>query len=260
MTAREIGYKLNDLIWSLLNELRSLKSFIITAGTFLVMIYLMFLFLENDLILRLFREDGLFEYLSAVILFTTFILFLILFLAKKKLFYLIFCFVFFFGFAEEISWGQRLVAFETPESLKKVNRQAEFTIHNIPLFEGVTKEGVRTTGFLKLFSMHFAWKIFCLIYGALLPFILFFSKSLKKFFQRISFQVPPLILGSFFVLNLIFYFSLKYYLSHHYADLSDDRSLQEASEFLSSFIFFLISFYFVLMEVKGEKSSSLRHE
>lgn len=32
---------------------------------------------------------------------------------------------------EEISWGQRILAIETPESLMKINMQHEFNIHNI---------------------------------------------------------------------------------------------------------------------------------
>ena len=32
---------------------------------------------------------------------------------------------------EEISWGQRILAIETPESLMKINTQHEFNIHNI---------------------------------------------------------------------------------------------------------------------------------
>ncbi|HET8777652.1 MAG TPA: hypothetical protein VFN76_08330 [Candidatus Limnocylindria bacterium] len=32
---------------------------------------------------------------------------------------------------EEISWGQRLLGFETPELLEEINRQNEITLHNI---------------------------------------------------------------------------------------------------------------------------------
>lgn len=34
--------------------------------------------------------------------------------------------------AEEISWGQRIIGFETPAFLMGLNRQSEFNIHNIP--------------------------------------------------------------------------------------------------------------------------------
>ena len=32
---------------------------------------------------------------------------------------------------EEVAWGQWLVGFETPEALRSINRQHEFTLHNI---------------------------------------------------------------------------------------------------------------------------------
>ena len=39
----------------------------------------------------------------------------------------------FFLFAmEEISWGQRIVGFDSPEALIGVNQQGEATIHNLP--------------------------------------------------------------------------------------------------------------------------------
>jgi hypothetical protein len=32
---------------------------------------------------------------------------------------------------EEISWGQRIIGFETPETLVRINTQDEFNVHNI---------------------------------------------------------------------------------------------------------------------------------
>jgi hypothetical protein len=43
---------------------------------------------------------------------------------------------FFFGFGEEISWGQRIVGFSPPESILKVNSQHEFNVHNLKYFHG----------------------------------------------------------------------------------------------------------------------------
>jgi hypothetical protein len=39
--------------------------------------------------------------------------------------------LFIFGAGEEISWGQRLLGFETPDTLKEINRQDELNLHNI---------------------------------------------------------------------------------------------------------------------------------
>ncbi|NDV61427.1 hypothetical protein G0Q06_03085 [Puniceicoccales bacterium CK1056] len=42
---------------------------------------------------------------------------------------------------EEISWGQRLIGFETPEPLAKVNEQQEFNLHNME--KGLVDHSVR---------------------------------------------------------------------------------------------------------------------
>ncbi len=43
------------------------------------------------------------------------------------LFLFIFCFI---AFGEEISWGQHIWGFESPELLQKINKQQETNIHN----------------------------------------------------------------------------------------------------------------------------------
>lgn len=42
-----------------------------------------------------------------------------------------FTFLFFFGVAEEISWGQRIIGFDTPAFFLKYNTQGEFSLHNL---------------------------------------------------------------------------------------------------------------------------------
>ncbi|MER2998174.1 hypothetical protein [Pontibacter populi] len=44
--------------------------------------------------------------------------------------------VFIFGSGEEISWGQRIFGYQTPDELKDVNTQGEFNLHNMKV-EGV---------------------------------------------------------------------------------------------------------------------------
>ena len=45
--------------------------------------------------------------------------------------------LFLFGFAEEISWGQRLLGFESPAFFQQYNSQGEFNLHNLKF--GATK-------------------------------------------------------------------------------------------------------------------------
>lgn len=69
--------------------------------------------------------------------------------------YLIFALGVFFILGEEISWGQRLFGWGTPEALEEINRQAETNLHNI--------YGVQTV---------FSWGMFVVgLYGTLAPLL-----------------------------------------------------------------------------------------
>ena len=54
-------------------------------------------------------------------------------------FYVLFSVGLLFIAMEEVAWGQRLLGFETPPSLKEINRQDETTVHNIGPLQGRTE-------------------------------------------------------------------------------------------------------------------------
>ncbi len=83
-------------------------------------------------------EDGVIEYGTALFLLAIGLYNLSKFIKYRqshKLLWsvgtLLLALLFIFGAGEEISWGQRLFGFETPDSLKEINRQDETTLHNI---------------------------------------------------------------------------------------------------------------------------------
>jgi hypothetical protein len=84
-------------------------------------------------------EDGYIEYLTAFFLLLTAFTCLNKGLTiESKISTAFFCLLailFFFGFGEEISWGQRLFGFETPEEIKLANTQQEFNLHNLRIGE-----------------------------------------------------------------------------------------------------------------------------
>ena len=83
----------------------------------------------------LYKEDGFLEYLTALAaLFSSFMILLSLINKKSKIeiFVKIFLSLLFFIFGmEEISWGQRIIGWETPSALAQINHQNETNIHNI---------------------------------------------------------------------------------------------------------------------------------
>ena len=94
-------------------------------------------FNDEELFFLLTQEDHIIEYLQ----FFTFaiagiIALLIVNIIGKKdiklsLFHLILGLALLFVAGEEISWGQRLIGLETPQSLADINYQYELTLHNI---------------------------------------------------------------------------------------------------------------------------------
>lgn len=104
-----------------------------------------FLFLLYFTIARiplLYQEGGIFEDLTALLAFFSSAILLIVVLRtnqyhKGYLLMLAGALLFFAG--EEISWGQRIIGFETPQSLENINYQKETTLHNLfnPLFRPI---------------------------------------------------------------------------------------------------------------------------
>jgi hypothetical protein len=54
-------------------------------------------------------------------------------------FYVLFSVGLLFIAMEEVAWGQHLLGFETPSSIKEINRQDETTLHNIGPLQGRTE-------------------------------------------------------------------------------------------------------------------------
>jgi hypothetical protein len=54
--------------------------------------------------------------------------------------------VFFFACGEELSWGQHLLGFKTPEAIEHMNRQAEFNLHNLNIWDSRDETGARRGG------------------------------------------------------------------------------------------------------------------
>ena len=88
------------------------------------------------------REDGLVEYLTVLALFIGVIVNLYRAKILKPfrgqtfiMFTYFMAFVFFFGFGEEISWGQRIIQkftdFQIPDFFRKYNDQGEMNLHNL---------------------------------------------------------------------------------------------------------------------------------
>jgi len=88
---------------------------------------------------------------------------------------------------EEISWGQRIFGFGTPERLATLNRQHEFNLHNIAYIH--------------------RWKddigaVIILMWGVVLPIAVLLSTRLAALRKRFWIPLPPLTFAPFFAAAL----------------------------------------------------------
>ncbi len=219
-------------------EFKYLKGYSAIILLVMLLSYSLYFFFDDLTIARLGDEDHFFEWTTSLcFLFCSLISFK-LFFQKKNMIFLLMSAVFFFGFGEEISWGQRILGFETPGSLYDINRQKEFNMHNIATWE-----------------INFLFKSFTLAFGIILPLSVFHVDFLGNLARKLKIPVPPVSIGMFFLFDwIIFKFSLELVL-HPGAVPKYYFALTEIYEFITSFILLSIFLYFYLnrnIRVEGE--------
>ena len=160
-----------------------------------------FAFLDLDTATNLVREDGAIENMQAILYLLGAGLWGSAFIftkttkengRRRKLFYLLFLCLFLFFFFEEISWGQRIFGFSTPEPLEEMNTQDETNIHNIGFGNS-------------LFWIHLLMGFFVVTVGIIFPVLKLGSKRSSLIFERLKFPVLHHNLIACFCIALVFY-------------------------------------------------------
>ena len=237
---------------------QSLYFIIIVLAIFLS--YSVFLIFDNHTIILLTKEDGLFESLGAISFLIASIIFFLTFLkdksgndfkffkTKKNIFFLLLGITFFLGFAEEISWGQRIFNLPTPEILNKYNIQKEMTIHNLAFFQVRTAEGCRKSNWALLLHINVHFILFSFIFCILIPILYKYHLTLSHWFRKINFPEVPLWLGIFFLVNLVISRLLCVYISgdlQSFLIIAGDipNAIMEVEECIFALFFLLVAFY-----------------
>jgi hypothetical protein len=162
-------------------EIRELISFI-TMSCLIILAALPLLFYGSQGYLPdvLLKEDGLHESIAAITcIFTALALAWVGIKnrssSKLVTFWLLsFSVSLFFLGGEEISWGQRIIDFDTPESIAKTNYQNEFNLHNSTLIQSHNNMfSVYLTKILVLYLVIFS------IFVNAFPTVLKFIKMIK---------------------------------------------------------------------------------
>lgn len=218
---------------------------------YLLVSYSVFFLLDNQNLILLTREDGVFETIGALFFLVTSVLFFILFIkdksgnqfyffqTRKNAFFLLLTFVFFIGFGEEISWGQRIFNVQIPEILKEINVQNEINIHNISVFHGLDDDGNRKSFFGLLLNIDRLFSVFWFTYFLIIPILNKVSSKITKLLKTINLPIAAIWIGVFFMTNYLV--SIIIALST-IDDLS--QPLAEVKECNFAFLFVMVSIWF----------------
>lgn len=225
---KTISPRVPDILRDYLMEVNFLKRYFSTILITLLLCFSLYLFMDEASMAWIGDEDNFFEWMTSLCFLASAVLCFMFFARKRNIFFLLLAIVFFVGFGEEISWGQRVFGYSTPESLVEINAQKEFNFHNTMTWE-----------------INFIFKVFTLAFGIALPFLVYHFKAISRLTARLRMPVPPISLGIFFMADwLVFKFTVtvlpqgytpKYYFA-----------ATEIYEFITSFILVSIFYFFFI--------------
>ncbi len=233
--------------------------------------------LPKDSFLFLVQEDGPFECAGAILFFLSSVLFFLLYLNGRRFksetdrarfsslgrrtWFLLLALLFLFLTGEEISWGQRIFGWATPEGYAKRNMQDETNLHNLDLFHlqktrPGTEEHIQKTGIAALLT---AKKIFVYIFVSflfLLPLANRYVPFVRNLVRKLYIPVPAIELGILFILNILIYRAFKP-LATGYRGVG--RGLGEVEEFNFALILFLVPLlWFGFESIRSNSSNKLK--
>jgi hypothetical protein len=235
---------MQNIIKQYLKEIKYFKVEIISIIALIFIGCSIYLLVDEKTKIFIGQEDGLYEWGTAIFFLFASILFFLSFVRTKALLLGLLAVVFFMGFGEEISWGQRLFNIKEPEIMNEINVQHELNLHNIQVFNDQDFGGVKKTGLQRLLEINMLYRIFSVIYLICIPVFFYHFKWRPIRKNKLRMPVPPVSLGIFFFISWAVFYSLK--LIFLRAGKSEEvfKTPIEMFEFTSAFIYFLTSLYF----------------
>jgi hypothetical protein len=225
------NFLFNPVVYVILAVYMTLAYFVLAMG--------------NNFIAAAIPEDHYFEIVGAFSLLTTSLLFLFgfrlgrktldhtRFSLVKQLVYLGLAALFFFGAGEEISWGQRILGFQTPEPLTEVNRQEEFNLHNLTVLETN-----------KLLDADRLFDMFWFLFAVFTPAAALLIPSFKRFAGRFI----PIVywgIGLLFLYNYLWAKLAKviFRTAYTFERIPFAQAIQEIKESNYAILFILVGLY-----------------
>ena len=179
--------------------------FILHIITSFIIVSVNFLFKNHkNLYFFLIKEDGIIEYSTAFFLLFSSIYLIYVFNNnnnnQNNFGLLLFSIAFFFGFGEEISWGQRIFDIESPFFFSENNLQNETNIHNLMIAGVEFNKWIFTYLSVFIFSIYFGF----------LPFLYKKIIFFRELFDKFSIIIPRYEQSSIFLISTIVIYTTNY--------------------------------------------------
>ena len=197
---------------------RPFTLFLLVAAVFFASSYFLVSLLSAETVSWLTQEDHLIENISVLAFFLSSMALLAVFLSsarhdnlflgrptRRNIWFALLAAAFFICAGEEISWGQRIFGWDTPDAIEELNAQGETNLHNLVFFHGSSDKNF----FQLLLNMNRLLSIFLLTYMFLLPLGTAFIPPLRRLTRWAGVPVPSWLTGLLFV---IIFASYKIYL------------------------------------------------
>lgn len=217
---------------------------VITVYVSLTLVFLAIYMWAESLFIWLTREDFIVEWATFLGYFAAAIVFTLAFrdrfsrVGSRAWFLAFLSFGCFFVAGEEISWGQRIFGFETPEAVEKYNFQDELTLHNMGDWG---RDGPRRIYVLAIFCYIVLFPIAYRI----LPFV-------RKLTDFLHIMLPPGILIVPFLCSLAFPVLTR---AIQFLGLNIELRTDYATEVVELFSGFLFLHFSILAYTQGAQEN-----
>jgi hypothetical protein len=232
----------NTVLSSYFTELKKNKLSMLFLAISILASYSVYFLCSDSRLSHLADENDFFELGTSFLFFIGAIFLFVSFIKTKNIFFLLLSILLLLGSGEELSWGQHIFNYSTPEMIKSDNVQGEFNIHNLEVLNTDNFDGTKKSGWTRLLEINFLFKIFCLIYGIIFPVLMIHWNGFKRLVSKLKLPIPKVSIGIFFMLNWIVYRCLLSVLPIG-KPIEYYQATTEIYEFVAALIFFFISIY-----------------
>lgn len=197
-------------------------------------------------------EDGIVENVGSIFFLLASVLFLYLYYKSssrenaffgkalnRNIYLLLLGLLLFVVFGEEISWGQRIFGWQTPEGLAEMNAQKETNFHNLWLFQSYTPDGSGKSFAESLLNMNRLFSIFWLTFCVVVPLLHKTSGIARRLIDFTGVPLAPIWVGGLFLAN--------FFIFHLFASSLVEPAyprLDEAKESVYGAIYFVLAVAF----------------